>query len=193
MISHSNQAAFIESHEELERQSEQIRAMRTSGFSNRDYFSCNTAVYASNTAVTASNSVTSLVRSWTAYEIDHSRKLMSTLNSANWSSNVLSEWMLACAFMGKMYGNVDLAASTTPSQKSGSALITTDSRGDGLIYFDVPFPNSYTASVVCNGDPTLTGSGVFANSNSSKSVLGVSLCPIRGYVNVRVNWIATGT
>lgn len=191
MISTSNQAAFVESHKDLERQTERINAIRYSNVLNREYFSCNTAVFASNMVVMTSNNMASFNRSTMAFETDSVSRVTSAMNSAIWSSNVLSEWMLACAFMGKLYGSAD--ADVTSPQKSGSTILTTDVHGNGMIYFDVPFPNSYTTSVVCNGDPTMTASGVFANSNSGKSFLGISLFPIRGCVNVKVNWVATGT
>lgn len=178
----SNSAAFIKAHEEITKQTIQIRgyvaASAASATSNAiGAFASNASAYASNTVNKASNAISF------------------ASNTSFWTSNVVNEWILACQFMGNIVVPSTGAAEVVEValQKSGSDECTTDVNGEGFIDFEEAFLNTYKSSVVCNGDPSLTLCQVFVNSNSDKSAIGISLRPNPGMVVVRVNWISTGS
>lgn len=162
----SNSTAFMLAHQDILRQSLQIRGYMSSNLSNTpnviNSFISNASIFASNTSF--------------------------------WASNVVNEWMLACAFMGDLapQNTIESENPNSKYQKSGSSLITTDTYGEGVIQYDEPFDTAFTSAIVCNGDPNLTLVQIFTNSNCSLSNIGISLCPNPGVVDVRVNWISTG-
>ena len=80
------------------------------------------------------------------------------------------------------------------THKSGSKAIMLDTDGNGLIPFTLPFTNSYSSGVVCNGDVGIasTLNFVINHDTCNKDRITFSVRPNPGPQLVRVNWFATG-
>lgn len=80
------------------------------------------------------------------------------------------------------------------TEQWGSAVVTLNASGDANITLPEPFPNAMFAAVICNGDPTASGSAVFSvnHAASTASVINFSVRPNPGAVAVRAQFFAKG-
>lgn len=80
------------------------------------------------------------------------------------------------------------------TEQWGSAVVTLNGSGDANIVLPKTFPNALFTAVVCNGDPTASGSAVFSvnQSASTTSNINFSVRPNPGAVAVRAQFLAKG-
>lgn len=148
--------------------------------SNTVTYTCNSAIFASNTlsnlpptiasATWASNSLPNLVSSTqfaSNVGVYASNGLLFLSNTTVWTSNVMSEWIAACAYMG----------SISPSSNGSNTFSTSNLYVSGYVGVGTSAP-IYPVHIVLGTDTALSnfgylsqnGSNGFANSSSNRHV-----------------------